>query len=188
MIGFLHGHVMSHTGGECLLRVGDVGYRVWIPEGLSHAHPKGAELDIYVHHHFREAEQELYGFATLDELDLFEKLISVSGIGPKIGLAALSTSSLDRLRNAIATGEPAYLTSISGIGAKTAQRMILELKGKVFSSSPSGMVVSGDDEVVQALIGLGYSTQEARTIVAKIPESAQTMEARLKEALKLMAR
>ncbi len=124
MLGSLTGTVTTHIGNRSLIEVAGVGYWVhtgsWMPSG---------QVTCYLHHHIREDANDLYGFASTDELVLFEKLISISGIGPKAGLALLSLGSPEDLLQAIQSQDTKYLSKAPGIGQKAAQKVILELQG-----------------------------------------------------------
>jgi Holliday junction DNA helicase RuvA len=145
----------------------------------------GTEVQLFTHLHVREDDLSLYGFSSEDQLRLFETLLTVSGIGPKVALGVLSSASADTLRLAIAQGNVEVLTAIPGIGKKTAQRLVLELKGKVDVSGLEelGELAPADGDVMNALINLGYSAAEAGRAARSIPSSAQSLEERLRFAL-----
>jgi len=145
----------------------------------------GSEVKIFTYLYLREDGLELYGFLSEKELAFFELLISVSGVGPKSALSVLDVAKLDELSAAIKEARPDLLTRASGIGRKTAERIILELKTKV-QSARSGLVVEkmeGDADIVEALVSLGYRREEARAALAKVDPKVHDMEARLKAAL-----
>jgi Holliday junction DNA helicase RuvA len=151
-------------------------------EGLPAA---GAAVKFFCHLHVREDALDLFGFTSPDELEFFEMLISVSGVGPKSALAILDTAPLGELAAAIKEGRPDLLTRAAGIGRKTAERVIVELRTKV-QSSKSGAVVQkmeGDSDLVEALASLGYHRDQARAALAKVGEDVVGTEARLKAAL-----
>jgi Holliday junction DNA helicase RuvA len=135
----------------------------------------------------REDDLSLYGCATEQELHLFELLLSVSGIGPKVALGLLSSLSIDEIRGAIATEQSAVLSSVPGIGPKTAKKVILELKDKVQFGGEvpalQGPIVEADTEVIAALTSLGYSVIEAQTALQHVPATVQDVEERLRAAL-----
>lgn len=148
----------------------------------------GAEVRIFTHLYLREDGLELYGFSSERDLAFFELLISVSGVGPKSALAILDVAKLDELSAAIKEGRPDLLTRASGIGRKTAERIIVELKSKV-QSAKSGLVVEkmeGDADILEALANLGYRRDDARTALARVDPKASGTEARLKAALGIL--
>ncbi len=128
----------------------------------------------------------LYGFETEEELGFFEVLLGVSGIGPKVALGILSAASVDSLRSAVARGDTQYLVQMPGIGKKTAQRIVLDLKGKleVEELVPAAPLSPADTDVIAALTSLGYSLAEAREVVASLPEEEMPLEERLMLALR----
>ena len=147
----------------------------------------GEEVELHTHLHLREDNATLYGFATTEELGLFQTFIGVSGLGPKLALAMLSTMSVEKLIIAIATGNIDVLTVVPGIGKKTANRLILELKDKIGAgliALPAAQLAEENTEVLAALTSLGYSVSEATRAVASLPPSSDlSLEERIKLAL-----
>ncbi len=189
MIATLHGKLQSRTDDSLIVNVGGVGFRVRIPSSaLANLGAVGSDVMLFTHLHVREDDLSLYGFATEEELRLFETLLTVSGIGPKVALGVLSSASADTLRVAIAQGNLDVLTAIPGIGKKTAQRLVLELKGKIDVSGLSevGELSPLDEDVMNALINLGYSAAEATRAARSVPSSAQTVEERVRTALQYL--
>ncbi|MFH1640269.1 MAG: Holliday junction branch migration protein RuvA, partial [Chloroflexota bacterium] len=142
------------------------------------------------HLHVREDNLSLYGFVTLDELRLFETLITVSGLGPKLALVMLSTMNAEQLTTAIASGDAALLQRIPGIGKKTSERLVLELKDKINSDLvgvPLASSAQGQSDVVAALVSLGYSVNEASRAAASLPSSDSSLEEKIKQALQYFA-
>ena len=176
MLGSLTGPVSARLGSRLLIEVGGVGYWVhtggWQPEGT---------ITAYLYHQVREDADELFGFADLPGLELFEQLISISGIGPKAALAVLSVGSAERLRQAISEQDTAYLTAAPGIGQKAAQKIILELHGKVDLS----MALPGDGQadIVAALEGLGYKLTDIRSMLKDLPANL-TVDEQIRWALR----
>jgi Holliday junction DNA helicase RuvA len=146
----------------------------------------GAHAELHTHLHVREDDLSLYGFATLDELELFEKLLSVSGIGPRVALGVLSAAPPNVIATAISQGNLDVLTGIPGIGKKTAQRMVLELKGKVELGGELEELSPLDQEVAATLINLGYSAAEAQRAARASAPSGATLEERLRAALQYL--
>ncbi|MCX7840186.1 MAG: Holliday junction branch migration protein RuvA [Anaerolineae bacterium] len=189
MIATLHGKIQARTDDALIVNVGGVGFRVRVPTStLANLGAIGSEVQLFTHLHVREDEISLYGFATEDELNLFETLLTVSGIGPKVGLGILSAAPADTLRVAIAQGNVDVLTAIPGIGKKTAQRLILELKGKIDVSGLGEIseLTPLDKDVIDALINLGYSAAEATRAARAVPSNVQALEERVRVALQYL--
>lgn len=198
MYAFLKGK-LAYVGEESIiLDVHDVGYRILVsPASLAYLPQLGEEVKIYTYTSVREDAMWLYGFLNQDDLEIFKKLITVSGIGPKGGMAVLSVMNADTLRFAIIAGDAKAIAKAPGIGAKTAQRVILELKDKVsieetlVNREVNGGVSCREDisdyteEAVEALVALGYSSTEALKAIRAIPSASDMdAEALLKAALK----
>jgi Holliday junction DNA helicase RuvA len=191
MIASLTGRLTAVEKDAVVVEVGGVGFRVYVPRGLlDQCGPLGSTLSLYTHLHVREAELTLYGCAAEDDLDLFELLLGVSGVGPKVGLALLSTLSADEVRAAIASEQDKVLSKVPGIGSKTAKKIILDLKDKVQAPEelvlqPEGLVELAveDEEVLGALTMLGYSVVEAQTALQHVPANVRGVEERLRAAL-----
>ncbi|CAG0947151.1 Holliday junction ATP-dependent DNA helicase RuvA [Anaerolineae bacterium] len=189
MIATIHGKLQSRTDDSLVVNVGGIGLRVRVTSGtLANLGAVGSEVQLFTHLRVREDELSLYGFATEDELRLFETLMTVSGVGPKVSLGILSAASTETLRIAIAQGNVEMLTTFPGIGKKTAQRLVLELKGKVDVSGLGEVseLTPLDEDVVAALINLGYSAAEAARAARSVPSSAKTVEDRVRVALQYL--
>jgi Holliday junction DNA helicase RuvA len=171
MIGFLQGVPQRVSPERVLLGVAGVGYELHIPLSTYYEierRGEGAEIGLFVHTHVREDALELFGFWTEREKLLFEKLITVSGIGPRLARVTLSGMSADELLGAIAAGDSARLVTIPGIGKKTAERVALELRDKVqglAADLPAAGAPSRDDDLVAALLNLGYKKTHAESAV-----------------------
>lgn len=193
MIGTLRGRLEATGDNYVVIDVGGVGYRVHVPTTvLDNLGEPGSSVSLYTHLHVRENELSLYGCATSDELALFEQLLTVSGIGPRAALALLSALSPDTLRLAIARGEVEVLTQVPGIGKRTAERIILDLKGKIDLAGlePEALpaLTPIDHEVIAALTTLGYSAAEAKAALRHVPAEVETLEERITAALRAMGR
>lgn len=187
MISLLKGTIELNTDKYVVVDVGGVGYKVFISGNTFKNLPKkGEKVKLYTHLHVREDAMELYGFLTREELEFFELLISISGIGPKGALNILTVASVDTLKRAIVNEESSILTKVSGIGKKTAEKIILELKNKV-GDEYLGKGVS-ESEAIDALMSLGYKLQESREALKKVPKNIEGVENRVREALKLLGR
>lgn len=178
---------MARSRDSLVIGLGGLGIRVHVPADLLAQARIGAELFLYTHLHVREQELSLFGFADSQDLALFELLLGVSGIGPRLALATLSAMPADSLRLAISQEQPGVLARIPGIGKKTAQKIVLELKDKVEIGEavpPELAALSeADAEVIDALTALGYSVVEAQRAVQSLPRDVTDVEERLRLAL-----
>jgi Holliday junction DNA helicase, RuvA subunit len=188
LIGSLRGQV-THIGLDyALVEVGGVGYRVVAGPELLGRLRKGAEASVYTHHLVREDQQALFGFASTEELAFFELLLTVSGVGPRLALAITSAYAVTKLQLAIVTDDVDVFTSVSGVGRKTAQRIILELKEKVHAAGiAGGGGAASDSDVVAALESLGYTASEARRTAGAVAGSEGGLDERIKAALQELA-
>ena len=188
MIASLYGKLESLGSDGAIINVGGIGFQVYMPTStLSTLGAIGEEVKLHTYLHLREDNAALYGFASTDELGLFQNLISVSGLGPKLALAMLSAMNIEKLTMAIATSSVDLLTEIPGIGKKMANRLILELKEKIgagWITTPGVQLAEEHAEVVAALTSLGYSVSEATRAVASLPpDSKLSLEDKVKLAL-----
>jgi Holliday junction DNA helicase RuvA len=186
MIASIEGRLAAIDKRAVVVQVGGVGFRVHVPDSfIAHCGPVGSAVSLYTHLHVREDELALYGCATESELRLFELLLSVSGVGPRVALSLLSVLSDDELRLAIAGEQADVLTRVPGIGAKTAKKIILDLKDKVEATLGLARpeILDEDTEVIAALTGLGYSIVEAQTALQHVPVSTRGVQDRLRAAL-----
>jgi Holliday junction DNA helicase RuvA len=187
MIGYLEGTVRAVRENHCIVVAGGVGYKVFATkETLAHLEADG-QTALWTYLAVRESALDLYGFPASEEHTSFELLLLVSGIGPKSALGILDAASSETLRSAIASGNAAYLTSVSGIGKKTAEKIVLELKDKVISGLGTNPAMpKGDIEALEAMRALGYSADEARAALRNVPNDIEGSSERLREALRLL--
>jgi Holliday junction DNA helicase RuvA len=188
MIAGIEGILKSRGEDWVTVDVGGVSFRLHVPTStINKLRTPGDRVQLHTHLHVREDNLALYGFATSEELKLFELLINVSGIGPKTALSVLSAFSPERFELAIARGDVEQLSSVPGVGKKTAARLVLELKGKF---EQVGLLVrSPHEDVKAALIGLGYSVAEANSAIATLPDTPDlSLEDKIKLALQHFAR
>ena len=188
MIASVEGHLRAIEKSAVIVEVNGIGFRVYVPDTvIAQCGSVGSTVSLHTHLHVREDELSLYGCVTEDELRLFELLLSVSGVGPKVALAMLSVLSADQVRTAIAGEQASALSRVPGIGVKTAKKIILDLKDKIQASAdvslPESEITEDDVEVIAALTTLGYSVIEAQTALQHVPASVQGVEARLRAAL-----
>ena len=189
MIGHLEGVVKKTTGGYAIVSVGGVGYKVAMTKETLSGLSNQKTASLWTHLAVRENALDLYGFADESELRVFELLLTVSGIGPKSALAILDVASVAALRSAISQGNAGYLTTVSGIGKKTAEKIVLELKDKIGTEDGGAVqALRGDEEALEAMRSLGYSQSEAREALRKIPQDISNSSDRLREALKLLGK
>ena len=192
MIASLHGKLESLGGDWAVINVNGIGFQVYMPTStLSTLGTIGKEVHLQTYLVMREDSATLYGFATAEELELFELLIGVSGLGPRLALAVLSAMSVEQASMAIATGSTDLLTAIPGIGKKMAERLVVELKDKIGAgliAAPTTQLAQENAEVIAALTSLGYSVSEASRAVATLPPSSDlSLEEKVKLALQYFA-
>ncbi len=191
MINHIRGAIEFQAEKFVIVDVGGVGYKIFVGGDTIAKMPKrGDVVKLWTHTEVRENALDLYGFLHYNELDLFEMLISISGVGPKTALGVMALAPADTLRKAIASGDTSYLTKVSGIGRKTAEKIILELRekmaGKGITVEAGALKEEGD--VLEALISLGYTQAEAREALNGVPLTVGGVERRIKEALKKLSK
>lgn len=187
MIGYVQGSVKGIIRDTLVLDAGAVGYRVHVPTYTLAKTVDGDSLFLWTHFAVRENSQDLFGFETKEELRWFELLLTVSGIGPRSALAVMNSADINTLESAITRNEPSVLSRAVGVGKKTAEKIVLELKEKVEPKNGTETLSGSDGEVVEALIALGYSVREARDTARAIPKELEGVEARVREAIRLAA-
>ncbi|HMQ01552.1 MAG TPA: Holliday junction branch migration protein RuvA [Candidatus Doudnabacteria bacterium] len=185
MIAYLKGILLQKTTQYLILEQNGVGYKVFTtPEVLEI--PVGQNVALYIYHKSSDDGQTLFGVSDFAGLQFFELLISVTGVGPKMALTIISSSKLDILQQAIINGDSDIFTRMSGVGKKTAERIILELKSKLASGVLIG-ASGGSSDLFDALLSLGYNPREIRDVVSKVDSSLDTG-SQIKEALKMIAK
>ena len=187
MIASVRGRILARGPDHIVVETAGLGYKVFVPR-----HPVGDEVLLHTHQVVREDDQSLYGFETREELALFEMLISVSGVGPKAGLAILSVARPAEIAGAIASGDTEALARAPGVGKKTAERLIVDLKskiGRVAGVPVTAGALTAEDDAHAALVALGYTSSEAATALRDAPaKGAATTEQRLAAALRVTGR
>lgn len=181
MLAYLEGKIAAQDLDSVIVAVGGIGYRVAISRALGEV---GDSVRVFLYEVIREDRYDLYGFASRDELAMFEKLLTIDGVGPKMAQKILAAGTLDTVRTKIQSGDLAFLTSISGVGKKTAQKIILELKGVLVGDEVAANPV--DMDVVDALQGLGYSKADIDPILSHL--HGDNAEARIKAALQMLGK
>lgn len=180
-MSFLRGSVVHRGEGYVILERAGLGYKILVPPTF--ALDREGELAVFLHEVVRENERELFGFRDVEQLEFFWKLVAVSGVGPKIAQKMVFSDSVDGMKGKIMSGDLAALTALPGIGKKTAQKIILELKGAL-AQEPEVAVF--DQDAVEALIGLGYARRDAEAALSGL--EASTTDERLRAALKRLAK
>jgi Holliday junction DNA helicase RuvA len=204
MIDFVEGTIAYLDADYIVVETAGIGYRLFCPNPYVFVQYEGKQLRFYTHHHVREDAILLYGFASRDERDLFRKLLDVTGIGPKGALSILAAAAPEQIVLAVQQENVAYLTKFPGIGKKTAQRMILDLKDKLNGFTPSAIVpvaaaallsdqgeVSQLEEAVEALLALGYTEAEIQKIKGTLKQQADAgtaVDQLVKQGLSLLMR
>lgn len=192
MIAYLRGRIINKGLNYAILETGNVGYQIFGGEAFLNDLKIGQEAEIYTHQQIREDANDLYGFKTLEDLELFTLLLTVSGIGPKSALGVLNLATSADIKEAIVRGDATLLTKVAGIGQKTADRLVLELKNKVIRSGGAAVTLnsatlSGSDEI-DALVTLGYSLMQARNALNSVDPIIIDSGERVKAALKKMSK
>ena len=193
MISTLRGQITETGSRYAVIDVNNVGYKVFLTEDSIHSLKIGSDTSFFIHHVIREDASDLYGFTSRKDRDFFELLISISGIGPKSALNIMSLVSSDTLVGAIRSGSTSHLVKVSGIGRKTAEKIVLELKDKLapfahdHGTSEFSADVSSDMDAIEALKALGFNQDESREALKKIDKSITATGAKVKAALKVLS-
>lgn len=196
MFYYISGELTHKFDNFAVIDVGGVGYKIFT-SGNTLSQIKAGHVKLYTYVHVREESFDIFGFASVEELDFFELLISVSGVGPKAALAILSSLTPRELVIAIVTGDAKTISKSQGIGSKISQRIIVELKDKLKDKDTESILSAGvisvslepaNNEAVEALVSLGYSPQEAARAVAAVQDSGLKTEEVIKQALKTIMR
>lgn len=190
MIAHLRGKILNVRDGSIILQVNDVGYKVYITSyTLGKISGSDDQVSLHIHTHVREDVLALYGFLEENELAMFELLIGVSGIGPKAALSILSIADATSLQSAIANGDASILTRVSGVGKRTADRVVLELKNKVEDMGEiSQKQSSSDSDAMEALMAMGYNVGDAREALKSVPDEIEDVGEKVKFALKSLGK
>jgi Holliday junction DNA helicase RuvA len=189
MIAKIRGKIEYFKNNYAVVDVNGVGYKVNLAAYTLGKIAGTFEVDLFIHTHVREDAIDLYGFLTMEELEMFELLISISGVGPKSGLGILTVAAPKTIKTAILKEDSSILTKVSGIGKKTAERVILELKNKI-ADLPVGEKedIVSDSDALEALVSMGYTITEARDALKLVPTDVKDIGQRVKAALKNLGR
>ena len=187
MISRLRGRIESVAEDHIIVDIGPMGLMVFVPADQLAGYQVGQPVALFTHLHIREQEFALFGFATAEDLELFQVLLGVSGVGPKLALSILSTLPPDTIRMAVVNDEPGLLTRVPGIGPKSAKKILFQLKDKLGAPEYEGVgavpITDEDAEVIEALTALGYSIVEAQRAVQAVSREVTGVEERLRAAL-----
>ena len=187
MIGTLNGTVRHKDLSKLVVDVSGVGYKVLVTTETALDIATGSPIFLWTHLVVRETSLELFGFLDKETLDAFELLITISGIGPKSALGILNVASPSTLRQAVASGDTTYLTRVSGIGKKNAEKIVLELKDKMkITKEDTSVDTRSEGDALEALVSLGYSERDALESLKKVPKEIEGAGERVKAALKLL--
>lgn len=185
MIGSIKGKIVLKTEKFLIVETNGVGYKINVsPDTLTKTRKNKEEIFLFIHTHVRKDILDLYGFLDYSELEFFKMLLNVSGIGPRSALAILSIATIETLRRAIGTGDTSYLIKISGIGRKTAEKIVIELRDKI-GEEKGGSSLQIELDALEALKSLGYSQNEARRALKKVSVEGDT-NIKIREALKIL--
>ena len=190
MIARIEGTIVHMTEKFIVVDVSGVGYKAFVTTDTIASCRTDDTISLWTYMAVRENSLDLYGFPTISEMSFFELLLDVSGIGPKSALSILTVAPIDILKKAIATGDTSYLNKVSGIGKKTAEKIVIELRDKLKAfkdedGTPS--TLRAESDVIEALKALGYSQNEARDALKEVSASIEGTNARIKEALKILS-
>ncbi|MBK5215453.1 MAG: Holliday junction branch migration protein RuvA [Candidatus Pacebacteria bacterium] len=191
MIARIEGIIVHIASKFIIIDVSGVGYKLSITGDSLSSSILGDHVSFWVHTAVRENSIDLYGFKTINEMSFFELLLDVSGIGPRSALSILAIAPIDTLKRAIATGDMGYLNKVSGIGKKTAEKIIIELRDKLEDFKDGGDtpgLLRDESDILEALKSLGYSQNEARDALKQVPSTTTGTNARIKEALQILGK
>ncbi len=192
MISFLEGKITLKSEKYAIIETNGIGFKIFCSEKtLSKIPQSAASVKLFTYLSVRETSWELFGFLTFDEIELFELLISIPGIGPKTAANILSVASVEDLQEAIVLGDETILSRVSGIGKKVAQKIVIELKSKIKKIAKGAgdkFKVADEIEIIDALVTLGYKVYEAREALKQVPSDTKGVENRVKEALRRLGK
>jgi Holliday junction DNA helicase RuvA len=186
MIGYVEGRVVNKSAQTATVLTDGVGYEVYLSESQLTKLAMGDSVTLYIHTHVREDMISLFGFEAPGDLEFFKMLLSVSGIGPKVALSIIASAPVPKLKSSISAGDSSLLSAVSGVGRKTAEKAVIELKNKLgyigsgYSASEGGEV----DEIIEALSGLGFQKSEVVEGIKKIPDEVNGVDEKIKYLVK----
>jgi len=190
MIASISGTIRHKGLHHLIVDVSGIGYKVFVTTDTTLERDVGDSVFLWTHLAVRETALDLFGFSDRESLETFELLITISGIGPKTALGILNVASPTMLRQAVANNDTSYLTKVSGIGKKNADKIVLELQDKLITTAedlPTGRQVNAMTDALEALVSLGYSERDARDALKQVPKEIEGASERVKQALKLLS-
>lgn len=193
MIAYLEGEILQKKANYFIIKTNQgVGYKVFVSNSILLEYQEGKSIQLYTYQHVRENDLLLFGFTSTVDLDLFELLITISGVGPKTALGVFAVATVSDVKSAIINEDSSVLKKVSGIGGKTADRIVLELRNKVdglvgVDGIKSSLELSTDSDVLDALTSLGYSTYQASEALRNVDSSVSELEEKIKQALKYLS-
>jgi len=187
MIGFLEGTIHEITERTLIVLCGGVGYEVYVSARVKQGKKKGEDITLYIHTYLRDNSLELYGFPSLFEREIFLSLLTVGGVGPKTALGILSLASAKDIQKSVRESDTGMLTKVSGIGKKTAERIIVELREKFGGDDVVQQLSPDRTDAFEALVGLGYRAKEAREALARVPDEVADTTEQIRAALKQLS-
>ena len=191
MLSYLKGSILSKSNKSIILLVNNIGYKIFLPAKLLDQVKPGDEIELHTYLRHKDDEMSLYGFSSPNELQFFELLISISGVGPKSALGVLEVAKLIEIKKAVLRDDPSILYKVSGVGKKTAERIVVELRNKLDDMPINEKGIKLDDsesEIFDALSSLGYSDLQIREALRQIPGDLTKMEDKIKHALKYLSK
>lgn len=190
MISYLKGKIIDKGESAVTVLVSGVGYEVNIPTPIVQKLVQGTESELFIYTHVREDILALYGFPEKDELHFFRLLLSVSGIGPRVALSIIGSSTVDKLKKSISAGDSNLLSSVPGVGKKTAEKAVIELKNKIGLVSRPGHAHHGEEicDIYDALSSLGFKEREIGEAITQLPEDVTGAEAKIRAILKIIGK
>lgn len=189
MIGYLEGEIKFIKTDSLVLITNGVGYEILMPNSVTIGLGVGEKASFHIYTHVKEDQLTLYGFLSAEELDFFKMLLLVSGIGPKVALAIVSSAPVDKLKSSISNGDPSMLSAVSGVGKKTAEKAVIELKGKLGFIGNSHVFENNETgDIYDALMGLGFRREDVADGIRKLPEEITGTDQKIKALLKMLGR
>lgn len=189
MLSFIRGKIKNKGDNFIILERNDLGYKIFINEKVLTSLKNGEDAEFYLFENVREDADDLFGFISFEELQLFEKLISVNGVGPRTALNVFATYAVEQILSAISNQQPEVLTEVSGLGKKTAEIIVLELKNKIEYIGEAQIESSAvNNDALEALVNLGYNKMQASEALSKVSKDIEDSGEQLKEALKLLGK
>lgn len=184
MIGYIKGKIIHRGINYIIVDTGAVGYKIFVPDSLK----TKKEVALFTYHQVREDASDLFGFESAQDLEIFEMLLSVSGVGPKVAMAIVTALGRDKIISAITKGETTVFKSISGIGTKVAAKIIVELRSKISKGDFGDDFLAEDDETIEALASLGLKKSEIMPVLRELPDNIKSVQDKVKFVLKNVGR